>query len=187
MQTKLAAVNSLLQVIGESPVNEVDRSNPDVLAALQILDEKLNDIQSTGYWYNVETWELPVATDDFVYLPSNTITVVTGNNNYVKRGRRLYNLDTHSYDFSDSDTVSMDIITEWDIEELPPVMFNYIVAGAKVDMVASFAMDSTLLQKLTSDYIQAYHRLQVQNLKAQAPNATASGAAQTLLQNQPQR
>jgi hypothetical protein len=34
MQTELTVVNSLLQVIGESPINEVDRSNPDVLADL---------------------------------------------------------------------------------------------------------------------------------------------------------
>jgi hypothetical protein len=186
-QTELTVVNSLLQVIGESPLNEVDLSDPDVLSALDIWEEVSSSVQSIGYWYNTESWDLPVTTEGFVYVPANVLTVVTGDNDIIKRGNRLYNLDTHSYDFSDDDTVSVDLTTKWDLEELPPVVFNYILAKCKVNMVAQYAMESNLLGILLNAQNEMYHRLQVQDLKAQNPNATATGSAQVLLQNKPQR
>lgn len=186
-QTELTVVNALLQVIGEAPLNEVDRSNPDVLAALDVWEQTSNAEQSIGYWYNIETWELPVATDGFVYLPSNTTAVIPGTPLYVKRGRRLYDLENHSYDFSAEDTITVDIITAWSNEELPPVVFNYILLKAKTYMIASYAMDTALLDKIERETNLAFHKLQVQHLKAMQPSAITTGAAQTLLQNKPQR
>jgi len=187
-QTELAVVNSLLQVIGESPLNEVDRSNPDVLAALSVWEQFSSTEQAIGYWYNTETWELPVsARDGSVYLPSNTTAVIPNTPNYIKRGRRLYDVENHTFDFSDEESVTVQIITEWDIDELPPVMFNYILAQCRAHMVATYAMDSSLLEKLMNDATLAFHKLQVQHLKATQPSALTSGAASTLLQNQPTR
>lgn len=186
-QTELTVVNALLQVIGDSPLNEVDRSNPDVLAALSVWDQFSSSEQATGYWYNTETWVLPVNTDGFVYLPANTQAVVTTNTNYIKRGRRLYDLANHTFDFSDNDEITVDLITEWDVDELPPVMFSYILARCLAHMVATYAMDTNLLEQLNSNVTLAFHKLQVQHLKAKQPSALQSGAAQTLLQNTPQR
>ena len=186
MQSELSVVNALLQVIGESPINEVDRSDPNVLAALVIWEKNSSAEQSISYWYNTETWELTVTTEGYVYLPSDTLSIIA-DPTYVKRGRRLYNLETHSYDFSDVETVDVDIITAWSVDELPPVMYNYLVELCKADMVATYAMDQVLLSKILGDVKQAYHKLQVQNMRAQGPNATAVGSARTLLQNKPQR
>lgn len=189
-QTELTVVNSLLQVIGESPLNDVDRSNPDVLAALNVWEQFSSTEQSVGYWYNTETWDLPVsARDGSVRMPSNTVAALPNDANYVKRGRRLYDVDNHTYDFSDVEggSVTVELVTEWEVDEMPPVIFNYVLAQCKVHMVATYAMDSNLLQKLSDDAAVAFHKVQVQHLKSTRPSATASGAAATLLQNQPQR
>ena len=185
-QSKLTIVNSLLQVIGESPINEVDRSNPDVLAALQVWEQFSNNEQAHGFWYNTETWTLQVNTDGKVYLPSNTLAVDTLDINYIKRGRKLYDLENHSFDFSAQDEVTVDIITAWEHDELPPIVFNYILAKCRWYMVATYALDTNLLKVLEQETQLAFHKLQVQNLKAERPSATATGTAQTLLQNQPQ-
>lgn len=187
MQSELNVVNTLLRVIGESPLNEIDRENPDVLAALNVWDEESQKIQANSYWYNTETWELPVHTDGSVYLPSNTLAVDAGDSNYIKRGRKLYDLENHTYDFSENDTITVDLITEWAIEELPPLVFNYILASAKATMKADYDMDSEVLSKLMREATVAMHHLQAHNLKIQAPNAVNSGTARTLLQNQPTR
>jgi hypothetical protein len=185
-QSELTVINSLLQAIGESPINEVDTSNPDVLAAQQVWEQFSSSEQSHGWWYNTETWDLPVNADGKVYLPSNTLSVVSEDSDWIKRGRKLYDLETHSFDFSDEDEVEVDIVTEWEVDELPPVMFNYILAKCRWYMVATYALDTNLLQVLEQESQIAYHKLQVQNLKSLRPSATGSGAAQTLLQNQPQ-
>jgi len=186
-QTELKVVNALLKIIGESPLNTVDLSHPDVLSALGVWEETSSEIQSRGWWFNLETWELPVETSGEVKLPSTTTAVLATDTNYIKRGSKLYRLDTHNYDFSEFNTVDADLVTEWSIEDLPPTAFNYILAEAKATMLADFAMDANKLTKLTNAATLAYHRLQVQNLKFSGPNATTSGAAQTLLQNQPTR
>jgi len=186
-QTELRVINALLKVIGESPVNTKDLSHPDVLSAIGVWEETSASIQSIGWWFNVESWELAVETSGEVKLPSNTISIDTDDTNYIKRGNRLYDLETHTYDFSAEDTVDVDVLSEWSIEDLPATAYNYILAEAKATMLADFAMDANKLTKLTTAATVAFHLLQVQNLKFNGPSATSSGAAQTLLQNQPTR
>ncbi len=188
-QTELGVINALLKVIGESPVITVDLSHPDVLSAIGVWEETSTEIQSRGWWFNIETWDLPVETSGEIKLPSNTTAVLTSNTNYIKRGIKLYRKDTHTFDFSDLDieTLAVDIISEWTIGDLPPVAYNYILAEAKTSMLASFAMDANKLTKLTNEATIAFHRLQAQNLVFLGPVATSSGSAQTLLQNQPTR
>lgn len=186
-QNELNVVNTLLRVIGESPLNEIDTSNPDVLAAQKVWSEESQRSQADSYWYNTETWVLPVQPDGFVYLPASTLALTTGNSSYVKRGRKLYNLTTHSFDFSDLTEVTVTLLTEWDVEDLPPLMFQYILASAKATMKADYDMDAEVLQKLMREQTVALHHLQAHNLTILAPNAVNSGTAQTLLQNQPTR
>ena len=187
MQTELSVINALLKVIGESPVIAVDLSHPDVLSAIGVWEEISTEIQSRGWWFNLENWVLPVETNGEVKVPSNTTAVITEDLNYIKRGQRLYRKDTHTFDFSEFSTITVDIISEWTIEDLPPTAYNYILAEAKTMMLASFAMDGNKLTKLTNEAIQAFHRLQVQNLTFSRPNALATSTAQMLLRNQPRR
>jgi len=186
-QTELSVINALLKVIGESPIIAMDLSHPDVLSAQGIWDETSTEIQSRGWWFNLESWDLPVDTDGEVKLPSNTTAVLTEDTDYIKRGNRLYRFDDHTYDFSEFDTITVQIMSEWSIGDLPPTAYNYILAEAKATMLANFAMDANKLTKLTNNATIAFHLLQVQNLRFSGPTATASGAASTLLQNQPTR
>ena len=188
-QTELSVVNALLKVIGESPVIAVDLSHPDVLSAIGVWEETSTEVQSRGWWFNLEEWDLAVQTNGEVKLPSNATAVLTENLNYIKRGNRLYRKDTHTFDFSDLGvaTVTVQIISEWTIGDLPPAAYNFILAEAQCTMLANFAMDANKLTKLTNDAAKAFHRLQVQNLNFTQPNALYTTTAQALLRNQPTR
>src|SRR6056297_1068191 len=100
MQTELRAVNSLLTALGDSPVNELDDNNPDIAIAREVLSVNNTDMQSEGWWFNKETWDIVLDTYNKIPVQSNALYVNTPNSNWIKRGSYLYDLENHSYDFS---------------------------------------------------------------------------------------
>jgi len=188
-QTELTMINALLKVIGESPVNQVDLGHPDVVTAINIWNEYSVEIQSNGWWYNIETWELQAQTDGKVVIPSNAISIYGPNVNYIKKGRYLYDLEEHSYDFSEaSETdLTLDLLMDWDITELPPVMFNYILSVCKLSMLVDLAYDQNKERKLEKESEKRFFLVQKHNLRFKKPNASSTSAAQALLNAQPTR
>lgn len=188
-QTELNMVNTLLRVIGESAVTTIDPSHPDIQHALNLWEEYSLEIQSFGWWYNRETWQLQVQTDGTVVLPSDVISVDSLNLNYIKKGRFLYDMENHSYDFSDADTddLKIPLIMYWDLEELPPVMYNYILGICKVKMLNDLAYDKNKIQSLSADADRRYFLAQKQQLRFGKPTAKSSPSARDLLHNQPTR
>ena len=188
-QTELTVVNSLLKVIGESPVNEIDLGHPDIVTALSIWDEYSLEIQSNGWWFNKETWQLTAGTDDKVVIPPEVITVDGSNGYYIKKGKYLYDLENHSYDFSEasSDDLELQLITEWAMDELPPVIFNYILARCKLSMLVDLAYDANKERKLEREVEVRYFLAQKHNLRFSGSNAINTTAAQKLLITQPTR
>ena len=188
-QTDLTVVNSLLKVIGESPVNQVLDSHPDVVIALNIWDEYSSEIQSIGWWYNTETWELSPDTSGYVVLPPKTISILGSNTNYIKKGKYLYDLENHTYDFSDaaSSDLELTLITEWNTEDLPPVIFNYILAKCKLSMLVDLAYDANKEKRLEREVDLRYFLVQKNQLRFGKPNATSTATASDLLNKQPTR
>ena len=186
-QTELDMVNSLLRVINESAVNEIDLGHPDIVHALSIWDEYSTEIQSFGWWFNRETWQLTAQTDGKVAIPTNVIAIDSPNSNYIKKGRYLYDMENHTYDFSDADTddLEMPLLMFWEIDELPPVMYNYILAMCKAKMLNDLAFDANKLKSLDADTQRRFFLVQKQQLRFGKPSATGSPNAAELLQNQP--
>lgn len=186
-QTEKAAVNTMLIQIGQSPVNEIDLSHPDVRAALQILEDVNREIQSKVWWYNTETWDLIPQTDGTLLIPGNATGVLTGNASWVKRGRKLYDLANHTFDFSEEDTVTLDVISEWDLEELPPTMYTYLINTCRKKMQVGFDFDTNKVEDLTVEVQRSFHDVQVQHLLFTGPNAINQATAQQVLQNKSTR
>lgn len=153
IQTKLSVVNALLKVIGESPVNTIDLGHPDISTALNTWDEYSLEIQSNVWWYNNEPWQMTAQTDGRVGIPADVIAVDGPNINYIKKGQYLYDLEKHTYDFSTATSTDLllNLVTQWSIEELPPVMYNYILARAKLSMLVDLAYDQHKELKLEKE------------------------------------
>ena len=188
-QTELVVVNALLRVIGESPVNAINLGHPDIVSAINIWEEYSVEIQSFVWWYNKETWQLTAGTDTRVVIPSNVIAVDGPNTFYIKKGRYLYDLENHTYDFSDATAADLllDLIMDWELEELPPVMFNYILAKSKLNMLVDYGFDKNKEAKLEKEVETRKFLVQKHDVRFTAPNAKDTTAAQQLLLRQPVR
>lgn len=188
-QTELKVVNTLLRVIGESAVNEIDLDHPDIVHALELWEEYSVSIQSFGWWYNRETFQLQAQTDGKVAIPTDAIAVDSVNLNYIKKGRYLYDLENHTYDFSDASTddLELPLLMYWEVDELPPVMFNYILAQCKAKMLNDLAFDANKLKELKDDISARFFLVQKHQLRFGKPSALSSPQASDLLNNQPTR
>lgn len=136
LTTKLEAVNTMLGVVGESPVNSILTSPGNslpvsVVTALNVLDEVSREIQSEGWHYNTEhEYPLVRTAENKINLPNNTLKVDTEVNKYtdidvVQRGTKLYDRKNHRYTFTSDLDVS--ITFELEFEELPQQFRTYII------------------------------------------------------------
>ena len=129
--SKLSAVNTLLAIIGEAPVNSL---NPpltgDASLADQVIDEISREVQGSGWSWNTMLYDsIPLdATSGQSQLPSNTLAVRFNPLSYptqrfVLRGLRLFDRVKNTYDLRTSLGVGMtgntsDLVAEI-VEELP--------------------------------------------------------------------
>ena len=129
--SKLNAVNTLLAIIGEAPVNSL---NPpltgDVSLADQVLDEVSREVQGAGWSWNTMLYDsIPLdASTGQSQLPSNTLAVRFNplsypSQRFVLRGLRLFDRVKNTYDLRTSLGVGMtgntsDLVAEI-VEELP--------------------------------------------------------------------
>lgn len=129
--SKLSAVNTLLAIIGEAPVNSL---NPpltgDASLADQVIDEISREVQGSGWSWNTMLYDsIPLdASTGQSQLPSNTLAVRFNplsypSQRFVLRGLRLFDRVKNTYDLRTSLGVGMtgntsDLVAEI-VEELP--------------------------------------------------------------------
>ena len=141
--TELEAVNILLSVIGEAPVDKLGDKNKneitDASLARRTLNEVSRDVQSEGWGWNTNyNVDLPVNTKNEFNLDANTLVAVFypdayPDMEYVQRGNRIWNRFENKFDFGSTDfnklTVNEAVIKlDWD--QVPHAAQQYIVIRA---------------------------------------------------------
>jgi hypothetical protein len=133
--TELEAVNIILKADGEQPVNALPASefSPAGLAQ-ERLRETSREVQEDGWAFNVDLERVfQPDVDDEIDLPANTLWIrpagYSKHRRLVERGRQLYDLETNSYEFTDSD-IYLDVCLFLDWIELPSYARDYIAAKA---------------------------------------------------------
>src|SRR3954470_19363538 len=134
LTTELDALNSMLSIIGESPINTVeDTGIVDAVIARQILNETSRQVQSRGRSWNKDrgvvlkpTFPLPGQ----IYVPANTLMVdpVDERVDLVQRRTRLWDRRNQAFLFSED--VMVDITTLLAFEELPQAARHYVMVCA---------------------------------------------------------
>jgi hypothetical protein len=137
LTTKLEAVNTMIAVIGEAPVNTLGGTAVPitVVQAENVLDETSRAIQSEGWHYNTEheyTFT-PDATTSKITLPSNVLQIDLNTENYtdvdpVQRGNKLYDRKNHTEVWSKE--IKASVVFQLDFTELPEQFRNYITIKA---------------------------------------------------------
>ncbi|MAI53821.1 MAG: hypothetical protein CMP96_05615 [Gammaproteobacteria bacterium] len=151
--TELSAVNSILGAIGQSPINELDFSNPEISFIYNILKDVNRDIQDEGWIFNTEHhYTLSPDANNQIALPSNILRmdVTDGQNNrvtnVVKRGGKLYDKVEHSYKFTKDQ--HLDIVWLFEFRDLPSVFQRYITLRASTRAASQLVSSPELTQML---------------------------------------
>lgn len=132
--SKLEAVNLMLSVIGEAPVNSVTGSDlGDANLAYQILSYASREVQLVGWHWNTEpNYPITPNQEGSLVLPSNTLRVDTSGDSksmdLVQRGLRLYDRENHTFTFTSP--VTVDICFNLPFTDLPESARNYITIRA---------------------------------------------------------
>lgn len=133
--TLLEAVNRVLQMMGEAPVNGLDGQYGLAQQANDIIQDTSRRIQTDDWSFNTDRHRLlqrEVGTN-FIQVSNNTLRVVVDLYEYssldvVQRGSRLYDRAKGSYQFDQDLHADVTYFLDW--EELPEHARQYIVAAA---------------------------------------------------------
>ena len=134
--TKLEAVNAVLAVIGEQPVNSLTGSiTPDVTEAVRTLDETTRHIQLRGWWFNTELGcTFPPDDDSKIPFPPNAAAVEfyhgsTGQADPIERGNFFYDRTAQSFTFTQPLKADR-VVWLLDFDDLPETARIYIKVSA---------------------------------------------------------
>ena len=140
LTTKLEAVNIIISVIGEAPINTITGVSLPITAiqAISTLDETSKAVQSEGWHCNTEhEYELtPDSVTSKITLPQNTLKfdldpLLYTDSDPVQRGLKLYDRKNHTELWTKS--VKGSITFELEFEDLPEQLRHYItVKSARV-------------------------------------------------------
>ena len=134
LTTELDAINTMLSIIGEAPVNTAeDTGVVDAVIARQVLNETMRQVQAQGWHWNTDrgvvlTPTFPTPGD--IYLPANTLNVdsINPHEDIVQRGNRLWDRRKNTFKFEAP--VTVDIVRLLPFEELPQAARHYIMVRA---------------------------------------------------------
>ncbi|MET3601124.1 hypothetical protein [Martelella mangrovi] len=174
LTTELSAVNTILSIIGEAPVNTVeDTGVVDAVMARQILQETNRQVQAVGWSWNLDenyklvpTFPLPGT----IYVPANTLAVdpVDRKEHLIVRGTRLWDRLNHTYSFDAP--VFVNITRLLDFEELPQPARHYITVRAGRIFQDRVVGSQTLSGFNANDEARAY--VQLKNIEAEVAGYT---------------
>ena len=165
--SKLNAVNTLLAIIGEAPVNSL---NPpltgDASLADQVLDEVSREVQGAGWSWNTMLYDsIPLdASTGQSQLPSNTLAVRFNpisypSQRFVLRGLRLFDRVKNTYDLrsslgvaltGNSSNIVAEIVEELDWDSIPETGKRYITVRAG-RIFANRAVTSASIESYTAE------------------------------------
>lgn len=158
LMSELEAVNKILAVAGDSPVQTLDDDYIQADLARQVLTRASRKVQSAGWWFNEEEdYNLIPDVSGFITLGVNVISIVANNDagTVVQRGQKLYDRQERTYVFTQSVNVDTILMLEW--IELPQAAREYITDVAcsqyNDDFFGSQDIKSNLLRNEQTTYL----------------------------------
>jgi len=127
LMSELDAVNKILAVAGDSPVQTLEDDYIQAILARQILTRTSRKVQSLGWWFNEdESVTLIPSITGIITLGTNVISCVANNDagTVIQRGDRLYDRQDRTYVFTQNVNADLVLALEW--SELPQAAREYI-------------------------------------------------------------
>ena len=166
--TKLQAVNTLLSIVGEAPINSlVAPLTGDASLAESVIDEISTEVQSEGWHWNTYIYKnIPLqAGNGYSDLPYNTLAcrfnpLSYPSQRFVLHGTKLFDRQENSYDLRASLGVAMtgttqsdlmcEVVEELEWDDIPQPGRRYIMIRAG-RIFANRAVTSSTIEAYTSE------------------------------------
>lgn len=132
--SELEAVNTIISIIGESPINSLtDERTHDIAVAINILKETMVTLQTEGWNWNTEDdYPLTPNLDKQIVLPANIVRVHFRDTNdgrdVILRGQKLYDRLNHTYQFTETLYATITFLLAF--EEMPEPARRFVVLTA---------------------------------------------------------
>ena len=134
LTTELEAINKVLQMTGEAPVNSLVGQVGIAKQAQDSLNAAMREVQSEGWTFNTDyEKKLPRNTSNEIEVSGTTTRVYVDPYLYpeydiIIRNGKLYDRKTHSFTFTEDLKVDITTILDW--LELPEYARRYIMVRA---------------------------------------------------------
>lgn len=158
--SELDAVNKILAVAGDSPVQTLDDDYVQKSLARQILQRTLRRILTAGWWFNEEeSVSLVPDVNKLITLPVNAISAraVDDAGKIIQRGRSMYNRADRTYQFDAPIDADLTLALEWD--QLPNEAREYITDEACFQYNEDFYKDANQKQTLDDNRAASFRIL----------------------------
>jgi hypothetical protein len=164
--TKLQAVNTLLSIVGEAPLNSLTPPlTGDAALAERVLEEVSTEVQGEGWSWNTMVYDnIPLDANGHSTLPSNTLAlrfnpISYPSQRFVLRGIKLFDRVKNTYDLRGSLGVALtgsttDLIAQlieelaWD--DVPETGKRYITIRA-ARQFSNRLISSSTIESYTAD------------------------------------
>jgi hypothetical protein len=161
LMTELDAINTILTISGEYPVNSLSDTGDATLTMAKDIFHKTNrEVQSYGFNFNTEEdYPLVIDTNGYINIPTNTLKVDPTDRtiNAIQRGTKLYDKVNHTYVFKEGFKVNITFFLPF--EELPQTVRDYITIKAARQYQARFKGSETIHKLTQEDEYKAWLNL----------------------------
>lgn len=179
--SELDAVNKILAVAGDSPVQTLEDSYIQAKLARQVLIRASRDVQSLGWWFNEEeSVSLIPDVNGFITVANNVISfkAIEDSGGYIQRGTRLYNRTDRTYLFTTN--VAADIIYSLEWNELPQSARAYITDVACTIYNNNFFGAQEVKQILSNNEQTSYINLKKEDTESRDINLLQSSRVRNI-------
>lgn len=168
--TELDAVNIMLQMIGEQPVNTLPVEGfYEASMAQNTLNNVSREIQSSGLHCNQEFgYPLALSDDGSIGVPNNALVVLPNNSNLTQRGEKLYDMARHTYEFPCSEIAT--VVWFLPFNELPQHVKNYVTIKAARKLLVELVGASELYQQTNAQEFETMINFRRQELRLRRLN-----------------
>ena len=153
----LYAVNVLLQMINELPIND-DIELTEILEAQlasSVLIETKKEVLASRWDFNTdENYVFPQDSQGFISIPANVLDVTDKRGNLIMRDWRLYDRENQTAIFEEPQT--LDVTWDMDFNALTHPLRNYITIRAARKFQARTVMDPSMYRYTQEDEQNAY-------------------------------
>jgi hypothetical protein len=151
MATQLDVVNDCLAVMGEAPLTTLQEDHEYKAAALNRLASENREIQSKGWWFNMEEVKLVAdPTDNRIYLPGDTLAITLAcSAKLAQRGRVLYNLSEGTDKFPAGTTYDARLTRLVPYEDLPQTAAAFVGVNVVLWFQNQYDGDQTKTRNLS--------------------------------------